>query len=153
MTGATVGGVASSYTYDADGTRVAKNVGGAVTSFVWDRESGLPLMIDDGASEFVYGEGQVSSANAGGTNFVLADALSSARLQTDGSGAVSGTASFDAFGAVRTSTGVNTSFRFTGEYSDAETGWTFLRARYLDPLLGRFPSVDPVTPGGPGTGG
>lgn len=78
MTGATIGGVSSSYTYDADGTRVGKNVGGVATSFVWDRESGLPLMIDDGTSSFVYGEGQVSSANAAGTNFVLADALSSA---------------------------------------------------------------------------
>jgi RHS repeat-associated protein len=39
------------------------------------------------------------------------------------------------------------------EQFDSETGFTFLRARYLDPRLGRFLSTDSVQPNAPGTQG
>ncbi|GAF83258.1 unnamed protein product, partial [marine sediment metagenome] len=39
---------------------------------------------------------------------------------------------------VEASSGAASAFGFTGEQFDAETGFTFLRARYLDPRLGRF---------------
>jgi RHS repeat-associated protein len=32
-----------------------------------------------------------------------------------------------------------------GEYTDAETGFTYLRARYYDPGTGQFISRDPLT--------
>ncbi|OGO09486.1 MAG: hypothetical protein A2Y61_07945 [Chloroflexi bacterium RBG_13_60_13] len=41
----------------------------------------------------------------------------------------------------------------TGEQFDNETGFTFLRGRYLDPRLGRFLSMDSVQPNAPGTQG
>jgi RHS repeat-associated protein len=42
---------------------------------------------------------------------------------------------------------------FTGEQSDAESGFTYLRARYLSPSLGRFLSADSVQPNAPGSQG
>lgn len=42
---------------------------------------------------------------------------------------------------------------YTGEQSDAETKLTYLRARYLDPAVGRFISADTVSPNAPGTQG
>jgi RHS repeat-associated protein len=54
---------------------------------------------------------------------------------------------------VRATSGASSVFGFTGEQFDSETGFTFLRARYLDPRLGRFPSMDSVQPNAPGTQG
>jgi RHS repeat-associated protein len=71
----------------------------------------------------------------------------------DGTGALSGSADFHAFGAVRSSTGSPGAFRFTGEQSDPETGFTYLRARYYDPAVGRLGAVDTVIPNAPGTQG
>ena len=38
-------------------------------------------------------------------------------------------------------------YRFCGEYYDAETGYTYLRARYFDPNIGRFINEDPALDG------
>ena len=40
-----------------------------------------------------------------------------------------------------------TPFGYRGEYTDAETGYVYLRARYYDPEMGRFISEDPVRDG------
>lgn len=67
------------------------------------------------------------------------------------SGNVDGTADYAVYGEVRASSGVSTLFRFTGEQHDAETGFTYLRARYANPEMGRFVSADTVQPNAPGT--
>jgi RHS repeat-associated protein len=66
---------------------------------------------------------------------------------------LSGTADYDVFGAVRQSSGSASIFGFTGEQRDATTGFTYLRARYLDPTLGRFTAADTVQPNAPGDPG
>jgi RHS repeat-associated protein len=81
----------------------------------------------------------------------LSDALGSVRAITDPSGAVSGTAAYDPFGATTTSTGARSIFGFAGETSDASG--IYLRARTLDPATGTFGSTDPVRPGAPGVVG
>ena len=73
--------------------------------------------------------------------------------RADGTGALVGTADYDAFGAVRASAGVAGTFGFAGEQLDPETGRVHLRARQYAPGLGRFLSPDPEFPGGPGTQG
>jgi RHS repeat-associated protein len=78
--------------------------------------------------------------------YLLGDALGSVRGVTDEAGDLDGTADYAVYGEVRASSGVSTLFRFTGEQHDSETGFTYLRARYANPALGRFVSADTVQP-------
>ena len=68
-----------------------------------------------------------------------------------------GTADYSIFEDYRNQTGTTSrqpSGRgFTGEYFTPETGLLHLRARDLNPNLGRFLSTDPVQPNAPGTQG
>lgn len=81
-----------------------------------------------------------------GTNrkYLLADALGSTRNLIDSTGATVKSYNYDVFGSIRTQSGSgSTSFKFTGEQTDDESGLIFLRARYYDPEIGRFISKDP----------
>jgi RHS repeat-associated protein len=41
----------------------------------------------------------------------------------------------------------NNPYRYCGEYYDTESGYTYLRARYYDPKIGRFINEDPIFDG------
>lgn len=58
-------------------------------------------------------------------------------------GAVVGAASYDAYGK-STTTGATTPLGFAGQYTDSETGFQYLRARYYDPVTGQFLTRDPI---------
>ncbi len=62
---------------------------------------------------------------------------------TNGTGDVVATYKYDVFGAVRSSTGGSTEYKFTGQQADADAGYYYLRARYYDPGTGRFLTKDP----------
>ena len=65
------------------------------------------------------------------------------RSLMDNRGAVTDTYDYDAYGNVVTSTGTTANvYRYQGEALDAETGLYYLRARYYDPVAGRFLRVD-----------
>jgi len=153
LTSATVGGATTTYQYDADGVRQAKTVGsGTPINYLWDRESGLPLLVDDGSTAYVHADGLLENISGSTDTHYLGDALGSVRGLTDGTGSLTATADYDVFGALRGGAGTGT-FGFTGEQYDAETGYTYLRARYYDPTIGRFASADSVQPNAPGTQG
>jgi RHS repeat-associated protein len=55
------------------------------------------------------------------------------------------TADYTAYGQVVSTTGsVNIPFGYAGEYTDSETGFLYLRARYYDPATQQFLTVDPL---------
>jgi RHS repeat-associated protein len=72
---------------------------------------------------------------------------------TDGSGVLVGSIAYDAFGAVRSQSGSSSALGYTGELYTAATGLLHLRARDLNPTLGRFLSADTVQPNAPGSQG
>jgi RHS repeat-associated protein len=143
LTSVTSGGsTLASYSYNGDGLRTSKTVSGVTTQFTWD-PTGLGTVISDGDS-YVWGLGLVGRITAGGTRtYAHQDGLGSTRLITDSSGAVVGTTAYDAFGSTRSSTGIQYRFGYTGEQLDAETGFVYLRARYMAPGSGRILSKDP----------
>ena len=73
--------------------------------------------------------------------------MGSTRLLTNSTGATVGTATYDPYGRPTASTGRLSPLGFAGEYTDAETGFSYLRARYLDPATGQFLTRDPLGPG------
>jgi RHS repeat-associated protein len=153
MTGATVSGTVSSYAYDGSDVRVSKTVGGVGTTYLWDREDGLASLVDNGTSAYLHADGVLGEVTGATRQDLLLDSLGSVRGATNFAGTVTATADYDAFGAVRASTGSAAAFGFTGEQLDTETGFEYLRARYYDPSVGRFPFADTVQPNAPGTQG
>jgi RHS repeat-associated protein len=152
MASSTVGGAIANYTYDGDGVRTAVTNVGSTTNYVWDRASSLPLLVDDGTQGYVQTERGVLEQLGSTASYPLGDALGSVRTLETPTPSALGTTSYDAFGSVRSQSGQQSIFGFTGQQTDP-TGLSFLRARYYNSSLGRFTSPDSVQPNAPGTQG
>lgn len=79
-----------------------------------------------------------------------ADQLGSTRALTDNDGTVVKTYTYDPYGRLAAQTTapgrtITNPFGFAGEYTDAETGFQYLRARYYDPATGQFLTRDPLS--------
>lgn len=83
----------------------------------------------------------------GRTVYYHADHLGSANMITNAQGQVIDTTEYYPFGRQRYSENIDgtaTFYKFTGQELDKETGLSYHSARYMDPVLGRFISVDPL---------
>ena len=78
------------------------------------------------------------------TSFYGYDGGGNVRLLTDASGTVTDTYEYDAFGDLINSTGNTPSnYLYRGEQFDPDLGLYYLRARYYNPVTGRFLTRDP----------
>ncbi len=139
-------GGSATYAYDGSGLRTAKKSGSVTNSFSWD-DGAVPDLLSDGVTDFVYGPGGVpiEQVGGGGTQWFFHDAQGSTRALLGADGAIAGTYAYDPYGRVIAgSTGVKTPIGYTGGYTDAETGFSYLRARYYDPATTEFLTVDPL---------
>ncbi len=147
---ATVGSTQASYGYDGDGLRQAKTVNGAATAQTWDTAGagGLPTLLQDGSVRYIYGPAGLPLEQIDGSGAVLYyyhDVQGSTRGLLDGSGTTVATASYDPYGRPTARTGVVTPpVGYAGQYTDTETGFQYLRARYYDPTTAQFLTRDPL---------
>jgi len=148
------GSVTIDYGYDGWGNLVLESSNGITTEYVLDERGALPTMLGEVRSDgttrlYAYGpEGFAAQmtlsagsglAVGGGIEYPLLDGLGSVRHLTDGSGTVTLSRSYDAFGNLRHSTGTGaTHLGYTSELQDQQTGLVYLRARFYHPVLGRF---------------
>ncbi len=139
----------SSYAYNGLGQRVQQTVSGVVTDYLLDVQPGLAKVIaaTTGANteRFVHERGLLSQQDsAGDWQWMVKDGLDSVRgVVDDGFDAV-GSRHFAPYGVAYDEQGAfSVPFAFTGEMLDAN-GLQYHRARYLNPALGVFPSLDPV---------
>lgn len=142
---ANTGSATATYVYNGDGLRSAKTVGGTTTSFTWDAEA-IPDLLSAGTTDYVYGPAgtPVEQIASGSAHWYFHDQLGSTRALTDSSGTVDCTYDYSTYGAVLGHTGTtSTPMQYTGQYTDAETGLVYLRARYYDPATAQFLTVDP----------
>jgi RHS repeat-associated protein len=88
----------------------------------------------------------VEEVTGGKEYYYHPDHLGSVRALTDSDGGVTDTYDFDAYGnRLASSTGTTYNpFGYTGQYTDAESGLLYLRARYYDPSTQQFLTVDPI---------
>src|SRR6266542_2765226 len=76
--------------------------------------------------------------------FYHSDGLGSVTAITDYNKNVVQSYTYDAFGMMKASTNFANSYTYTGREWDKETGLYYYRARYYDPIEGRFISNDPI---------
>ncbi|MEW6155760.1 MAG: RHS repeat-associated core domain-containing protein [Actinomycetota bacterium] len=138
----------ATYAYRGDGLRTSKTVAGQTRPFSWDESGPVPLVLSDGALRFVYGPGgrplyQLDAANV--PTYLHQDQLGYTRQLTSATGEVVATFTYGPYGELSSATGTATTpLRFAGEYTDAETGFVYLQARYYDPATGQFLTRDPL---------
>jgi RHS repeat-associated protein len=148
-------GFAVTLLYDGDGNRVAKTLNGVTTRYLVDdlNPTGYTQVVEESVNGSVqrfysYGLQRIDEIqlvnNTWTMSFYGYDGAGSVRQLTDPAGAVTDTYEYDAFGNKNNSTGTTPNeFLYRGEQFDADLGLYYLRARYYNPLSGRFMSRDP----------
>jgi RHS repeat-associated protein len=129
---------------------------GASTKFIWDGETVLSEIDLSNVTQALYtlhpeGFGNLISQYrplpTPASNYFLFDGLGSTDRLTDASGTVTDNYVYQAFGTIASSLGSSTNpFRFVGKqgyYFNSDTVQYYLRARFYDPVTGRFRNLDP----------
>jgi RHS repeat-associated protein len=145
LTGYRTAGSTASYSYAGDGLRSSKTVNGTTTGYTWDQAQATPLLLAAAGTSYIYGpDGQPIEQITGTTpTYLLADQQGNTRLLTSETGTVAGTYTYTPYGTTRHHTGESTALQYDGQYTDGESGYIYLRARYYDPATAQFLTPDP----------
>jgi RHS repeat-associated protein len=141
-------------TYDGDGLRASTTTtptgGSAVTQdYLWNIVPQDPQLLMDSVNAYIYGRSlapiEQINLSTGAVTYLVTDFLGSVRGTVNSSGALTGNASYDAWGNPDSAGGLTatTPFGFAGSYT-YPTGILYLINRYYDPTTGQFTSVDPA---------
>ena len=153
LAAASVNQTQAQYAYDAFGRRVEKIVNGRRTRTIWAGAQPLQEIVSDADGDrtidylffpgtpvvlAIRDDGQIRYASFGHRYETL--------CLTDTNAEVVWQADYDAFGNARIESGeeIFQPFRLAGHYLDEETGLHYSAARYYDPNLGRYLSMDPL---------
>ena len=138
------------YDYNAEGNRVRKTLDGTVIiNYLVDTNRDYAQVLEERDGDgnllvrYVYGHDLISQTRDGITSFYHYDGLGSTRALSSSAGIVTDTYHYDAFGLLLEQTGTTeNAYRYRGEQFDEELGLYYLRARYMDPAIGRFVIMD-----------
>ena len=137
------------YKYDYAGNRIAKSSEGEYTKYLLDVNGELTYVLAemnyDGTEKCFYTRGNelISQERDGKKSYYVYDGHGSVRALADDSGNVTDKYVYDAFGNLISSVGsTKNDFLFCGEQFDPVTGLYYLRARYMNPSVGRFITMD-----------
>jgi len=143
--------VTETYGYDADGVRVSRTRAGITMVYLagaWEQDVQSGASTKTRAFIALQGRGiaqreRVVSPASDTTIYLHGDHLGSVSAATSSSGAILSRQAFSPWGELRAGGGdiTQTTRDFTGQIRDG-TGLLFSNARYYDPKLGRFASVD-----------
>ncbi len=137
-------GVVSNYSYAPDGLRHSKTVGEDTTTFVYDNSNVVEEITQDGTNKYYRGFEIIKNGN---NLYYIYNGQGDVTILTDNAGTTVADYSFDAYGNQSEENDVYNPFGYRGEYTDEETGFIYLRARYYDTETGRFVSEDPIRDG------
>lgn len=148
-------GTAVTIVYNGDGDRVAKTVGGVTTQYLVDdlNPTGYAQVVEEATNgavtrRYTYGLQRISQEQVTNGSWVPSfygyDGFDTVRGLSDASGVVTDTYDYDAWGNTVNSTGSTPNVYLSrGEQYDPDLNLYYLRARYLNPLTGRFLTRDP----------
>jgi len=105
-----IGGVNSVYTYNGDGLRVSRTIGQTSVSYIWDVNTGLPVILQDSeGNTYVYGLDLISRTDSqGNQEYYLSDGLGSTSDLRDEGGDAVADYTYDVFAAIRAQSGSTT---------------------------------------------
>ena len=156
-TGATNGGIATTFTYDGFGNRATLTNSGVTTTEIRDRQRPLATLVAERINgtivrKYTYGNSieplRFDNPANSVAGYFLADAVGSISNLTTLTGTLAATYRYDPYGTMRPATAVTAGYttnpmRYTGQQLDP-TGLYNLRARHYNPALGRFTQTDPL---------
>jgi RHS repeat-associated protein len=144
LTSSTVSGTARTYAYSGDGLLQSRTQGTS-TSFLWDPASSPSRLLMQGSDKIVYGLGPLYAARADGSTVSFArDGGKSVRAEISSSGAVTSAFRYRAYGSLVQWTAPAPSYLgYAGQLVDG-SGLLYMRARWYDPVTGRFVTPDPA---------
>jgi RHS repeat-associated protein len=147
------------YSYDALGNRIQRTVdpdgdGDVDETDRFGVDNGNVWVVMDGSNNFgsrrLFGPDvdQVMArvTNGGTVAWYLTDYQNSVTVMVDGSGTVQDRITYDGFGKIVTETAptFGDGYKYTGREWDASAQLQYNRARYYDPNLGKWISMDPM---------
>jgi RHS repeat-associated protein len=142
-------GINDSYAYDGNGLRVSQTKGKTTTFLTWDVHTGLPVVVSDEQNTYIYGPGSIpieQIQSKGTTLYLHHDQQGSTRMLTSSTGAIEAATTYDAYGNSTATKGTTTTpLGYDAQYTNADTGLIYLRARAYDPATAQFLSTDPLT--------
>jgi RHS repeat-associated protein len=138
-----------SYTYDPFGRRISKTTSSGTTRFIHDGFQVVSEIDDIGTVQatYIYGIGideLLVMERSGNEYFYNQDGLNSIISLSDSTGNVIESYKYNAYGIPDSNSEVGNTYLFAGREYDSEFESYYYRARYYDPILGRFYSTDPV---------
>lgn len=138
----------ASYGYDGNGKRIKTSKSGAVEYVLYDLSGGLVYSEQDTTkTDYLrLGSSVIAELKLNGSTttatYLHPDLLGSPRKATSANGDIAWEEHYDPYG--QKLNGVGEKIGYTGHAFDAESGLTYMQARFYDPLVGRFLSEDPV---------
>ncbi len=140
-----LGDVVGDYVYDGNLKRVKAVVAGKTIYNVYDASGSLVHVdeaTDSNTTDYI---GKIARIKNGTPTWLHMDHLGSAQTGSSATGAVSWREQYTPYGTTLINPASNNDQAgFTGHIKDSATGLTYMQARYYDPLIGRFLSIDPV---------
>jgi len=146
----------TSYAYFSDGSRIRRTASGVATYFLYDFRdfSGYNDVIAEYdasgnmVARYIHGPGidePLAMSRGGSWYYYHVDGLGSVTMLTRSDKTVANRYVYDDFGGFRSKTEVVTNtYGFTGREYDSAVDLIYYRARYYDPLIGRFLTRDPA---------
>jgi RHS repeat-associated protein len=136
------------FAYDALGRRVRKSVGAAATEYVWDGDALVHEVSGGAVTSWVFDpeEGVPLAKVTGAKRYgVFVDHLGTPAALVDEVGALAWSAQLDIYGVARADVArTGCPWRWPGQFEDEETGLYYNRFRYYDPEAGGYISPDPI---------
>jgi RHS repeat-associated protein len=138
------------FKYDPFGRRIEKASPAGTTVYGYDGDNVVQELDGSGLVIARYTQGTgvdepLAMTQGLTTSYFHADGLGSITSLTNSAGNLAASYVYDSFGNLTASTGTITNpFQYTGREFDSETGLYYYRARYYDPMSGRFLSEDPL---------